>query len=57
MTERKHFEQALHEKNIELENANQARDRFLASMSHELQTPLNAVLGFISTLLMKLLVH
>ena len=29
----------LSEKNIELERANQAKDRFLNSMSHELRTP------------------
>jgi protein-histidine pros-kinase len=44
----------LQEKNIELENANFAKDRFLASMSHELRTPLNAIIGFTGTLLMKL---
>jgi PAS domain S-box-containing protein len=54
VTERKRFEQALREKNLELENANQAKDRFLAGMSHELRTPLNAILGFTGTLLMKL---
>ncbi len=54
ITERKRFEFALQEKNIELENANQAKDRFLASMSHELRTPLNAIIGFTGTLLMKL---
>ena len=54
VTERKQFEQALREKNVELEKANLAKDRFLASMSHELRTPLNAVLGFTGTLLMKL---
>ena len=54
ITERKRFEQALQEKNIELSNANQAKDRFLASMSHELRTPLNAIIGFTGTLLMKL---
>lgn len=54
VTERKRFEQALREKNVELENANFAKDRFLASMSHELRTPLNAILGFTGTLLMKL---
>lgn len=54
VTERKRFEQALQEKNIELENASLAKDRFLAGMSHELRTPLNAIIGFTGTLLMKL---
>jgi PAS domain S-box-containing protein len=54
VTERKRFEETLQEKNLELENANFAKDRFLASMSHELRTPLNAIIGFTGTLLMKL---
>jgi PAS domain S-box-containing protein len=54
ISERKQIEQALHEKNLELQNANLAKDRFLASMSHELRTPLNAIIGFTGTLLMKL---
>lgn len=54
ITERRRVERALQEKNLELENANLAKDRFLASMSHELRTPLNAVIGFTGTLLMKL---
>jgi PAS domain S-box-containing protein len=54
ITDRKRFEQALQEKNVELANANQAKDRFLATMSHELRTPLNAIIGFTGTLLMKL---
>jgi protein-histidine pros-kinase len=54
VTERKRFEQALQEKNAELERASRARDRFLANMSHELRTPLNAILGFTGTLLMQL---
>ncbi|MHB9025534.1 MAG: PAS domain S-box protein [Armatimonadota bacterium] len=54
VTERKRFEMTLQEKSVEMENANMAKDRFLASMSHELRTPLNAVIGFTGTLLMKL---
>ena len=54
VTERRLVEQALQEKNVELEKANQTKDRFLANMSHELRTPLNAIIGFTGTLLMKL---
>lgn len=54
ITERKLFEQALQEKNIELQNANQAKDIFLTNMSHELRTPLNAIIGFTGTLLMEM---
>jgi signal transduction histidine kinase len=43
ITERKRVENALQEKNIEMERAKLAKDRFLASMSHELRTPLNAL--------------
>ena len=54
ITERRLFEQALQETNSELANANQAKNRFLATMSHELRTPLNAIIGFTGMLLMKL---
>lgn len=54
ITTRKRIEKALHEKNADLQNANLAKDRFLAGMSHELRTPLNAIIGFTGTLLMKL---
>lgn len=54
ITERKRFERTLQEKNVELANANAAKDHFLASMSHELRTPLNAIIGFTGTLLMQL---
>jgi len=53
-SERKGFEQALRQKNIELEKALATKDLFLASMSHELRTPLNAILGFAGTLRMRL---
>jgi PAS domain S-box-containing protein len=54
VTDRKHFENALRQKNVELANANKAKDNFLANMSHELRTPLNAIIGFAGTLLMRL---
>ena len=53
ITERKRLDQVLLDKNTELENAkivaekaNLAKSDFLSSMSHELRSPLNAILGF-----------
>jgi PAS domain S-box-containing protein len=53
VTERKRLDQVLQEKNIELETArsvaekaNLSKSDFLSSMSHELRSPLNAILGF-----------
>ncbi len=39
------FEIVLREKNRELETANQAKDRFLASMNQQLRTPLNDIIS------------
>ncbi len=51
--ERGVLDRALRDKNVELESARQAADKanlakseFLSSMSHELRSPLNAILGF-----------
>ena len=53
VTERRRMDQILKVRNLELlaarvaaDKANQAKSDFLASMSHELRSPLNAILGF-----------
>jgi PAS domain S-box-containing protein len=53
ITERKRLDQVLQDKNVELESAkfvaekaNLAKSDFLSSMSHELRSPLSAILGF-----------
>jgi PAS domain S-box-containing protein len=53
VTERRRLDEMLLGKNAELENAKQlaekanlAKSEFLSSMSHELRSPLNAILGF-----------
>src|SRR5207244_10700871 len=41
----------LQDKNLELERAILAKDRFLANMSRELRTPLNGIIGFTELLI------
>ena len=46
LTERRQVEAALTDAKSLAEKANQAKSDFLSSMSHELRSPLNAILGF-----------
>ncbi|MBQ2184557.1 MAG: hypothetical protein II399_07950, partial [Lachnospiraceae bacterium] len=41
----KKYQQKMEEKNIEAQNALEAKSNFLANMSHEIRTPMNAICG------------
>jgi PAS domain S-box-containing protein len=46
VTEQKCFDDALQQRNIELEVANRMKSDFLTRLSHELRTRLNSIIGF-----------
>ena len=52
VTERRQIQQALERARFEAERASAAKNEFLKSMSHEMRTPLNGVLGLLELLSM-----
>jgi PAS domain S-box-containing protein len=53
ITERKRFDDALQEKNAQLENLDRAKDQLLATMQRELREPVDAIVALTDALLMK----
>ena len=51
ITDRKRAEESLHQAKAAAEAANEAKSQFLANISHELRTPMNAILGMIDVAL------
>jgi PAS domain S-box-containing protein len=51
ISQRKAYEDELKKAKLEAERTNEAKSRFVAHMSHELRSPLNAVLGAIDLML------
>lgn len=47
------LEKAVHERTLELQKANHARGEYLATINHEMRTPLNGILGMVEILQLK----
>lgn len=50
ITERVKAEEQIHELNVKLQEATNAKTNFLSNMSHEIRTPLNSIIGFAEVL-------